>query len=60
MILEWFETMIINKVKENENKKLNEITTEDELYKLIEIKDIRLYFLALLSKRRTDSKLKSF
>jgi len=60
MILEWFETMINNKVKENENKKLNEITTEDELYKLIEIKDIRLYFLALLSKRRTDSKLKSF
>ena len=59
MILKWFETLIINKDKENENEntKLIGIITEDDLYQLIEIKDIRLYFLALLSKRRTDSKL---
>ena len=59
MILKWFETLIINKDKdkENENTKLIDIITEDDLYQLIEIKDIRLYFLALLSKRRTDSKL---
>ena len=60
MVSKWFETMIINKEKEKdkENKKHIEIISEDDLYKLIEIKDIRLYFLSLLSKRRTDSKLK--
>ena len=58
MVSQWFEAMIINKEKENQNQKLIEIITEDDLYKLMEIKDIRLYFLALLSKRRTDSKLK--
>ena len=59
MVSEWFEAMIINKEREKEKEKEEhiDIITEDDLYKLIEIKDIRLYFLALLSKRRTDSKL---